>query len=135
MTAPRSAAPRASATLATPGVDAALTQRIDAPGDVVADEWEQPHRGADDRRGNRPLVSSPPRQPSRLPSPSSAVAPWRSPASLPLTPAGESTSPAATSVVIDRIEIVTPPAAPARADPLQSLTARREGRSHHRRFD
>jgi hypothetical protein len=38
-------------------------------------------------------------------------------------------------VVIDRIEIVTPPAAPARADPLQSLTARREGRSHHRRFD
>jgi hypothetical protein len=33
--------------------------------------------------------------------------------------------------VIERIEIVTPPAKPAPADPLASLAERRVGRSRH----
>jgi len=34
-------------------------------------------------------------------------------------------------VVIDRIEIVTPPAQPPAPDPLASVAARRRGRSRH----
>ena len=64
------------------------------------------------------------------------VGPERPPTALPATtPAHAATAgaPAAPSVVIDRIEIVTPPTRPAPADPLASLHDARLGAARHAR--
>ena len=49
----------------------------------------------------------------------------------PPTPTRNTVSPSPPSVVIERIEIVTPPARPLPVDPLASMAERRAGRSRH----
>jgi hypothetical protein len=49
----------------------------------------------------------------------------------PPTPTRNTVSPSPPSVVIERIEVVTPPERPLPADPLASMAERRAGRSRH----
>jgi len=75
---------------------------------------------------------SPPARPGDV-SPRTVLPKRIVPTATPPAPAAAAPRPAAAPppVVIDRIEIVTPPARPPAPDPLASVAARRAGRSRH----
>jgi len=93
------------------------------------------------RQSGPPVPAAPEAEALSSPAPRAAVAPIAV-AAAPANVAAVAASPGATAatpkssnpppVVIDRIEIVTPPARPPAPDPLASVAARRAGFSRHR---
>jgi hypothetical protein len=74
----------------------------------------------------QPTAALPLSTPVRPPEPRLPARQVAAPGATPDAP-----TPTRPPVVIERIEIVTPPAKPAPADPLASLAERRVGRSRH----
>jgi hypothetical protein len=141
-------APPTDAPLApTPPPSAAPLERTEIPGGPIA-AWEMPIEVQNLGRvaapagaglpvkSDEPTTASPPSRPHSGPAPPVVAPPWTEPRPAASTALATSTPPdvlpaAHPTVVIERIEVVTPPAGQAPADPFASLSARRTGASRH----
>ena len=110
-----------------PGWQSLADPEPDEPSQRVQAPAEQPRRVAErmpSREVPAPTIVAPPIRGAAVPSPIRGVA--VPPPSQPLPPTA-----AVPQVLIDRIEVVTPPARAPAPDPFRSLASRRVGASRH----